>query len=139
LTGWLLFLAGKRGAMPGSIPPTVCTLLIVDDEPIVRRVAAEVLTKLGYRILEAEDAEEALRIAAEVHTDLVLTDVVMPGMSGWELVRELQGRGYKGHFLLMSGYRADKTRLTDHIVLPEPFSLDELARAVRKALANGRG
>jgi CheY-like chemotaxis protein len=49
---------------------------------------AATLARLGYGTVEAQDATEALRIATEAHADLVLTDVVMPGMNGWDLVRE---------------------------------------------------
>jgi two-component system cell cycle sensor histidine kinase/response regulator CckA len=66
------------------------TVLLVEDEEPVRRVAARCLERAGYRVLAVADGEDALRIAAATpKIDLLLTDVVMPGMSGPELAREL--------------------------------------------------
>ena len=70
------------------------TILLVDDEPDVRAVARDVLAAKGYRILEAANAEEALRVAQE-HSepiDLLLTDVVMPGLHGHELAAQLRAQ-----------------------------------------------
>jgi CheY-like chemotaxis protein len=115
------------------------TVLVVDDEPFVRAMAVAALGEPGYYTLEAHDAAEALRISTETRADLVLSDVVMPGMSGPELVRELQRRGYRGRYLPMSGYSSGALQTADLNLpfLDKPFSMDALAGAIRSAMADG--
>jgi CheY-like chemotaxis protein len=85
------------------------TILVVEDDKTLRELAVKLLQDGGYRVLEAKDPEDALRIlaASEPEIDLLLTDVVMPGISGAELVR----KGEVGHpnlrSLFMSGYAGD--------------------------------
>ena len=67
-------------------------ILIVDDDPWILRMVSTLLEKRGYAIFTAGDGEEALGRAEEVKPDLVVTDVMMPKMDGWELVRELRAR-----------------------------------------------
>jgi PAS domain S-box-containing protein len=115
------------------------TVLVVEDEPSVRAIAAELLTRAGYTPLEAADGEQAMRLVG-VHTpDLVITDVVMPGMSGGELAAALRERHPELPVLFMSGY-------TDDIVmrhgveerrfafLEKPFTRKTLLESVRHAL-----
>lgn len=85
------------------------TVLVVEDERAVRRVACDVLQTRGYRVLEAADAEAALAIARDHDgaIDLVITDVIMPGKSGRELVDELLQRRPALHVLFTSGYTDD--------------------------------
>jgi PAS domain S-box-containing protein len=119
------------------------TILLAEDNEAVRGAAERFLTTLGYRVLSAPSADEALRAAADfpgaIH--LLLTDVVMPGLSGHELaLRLLQGRpGVK--CLYMSGHTADI--IAKHGVLEpgvallhKPFTRDELASAVRALLGD---
>jgi len=82
------------------------TLLVVDDEPDVRAVARDVLAANGYRILEAGNAEEALRVAQDKSEliDLLLTDVVMPGLHGHELAAQLRVQRPGLKILYMSGF-----------------------------------
>jgi DNA-binding NtrC family response regulator len=63
----------------------VSTILIVDDEEAIRDIAGAVLTAVGYRVLTAADGNEAIRIILAEPVDLLFTDVIMPGMSGYEL------------------------------------------------------
>ncbi len=111
------------------------TVLLVEDEEQVRAVARECLEECGYRVLEAADAEAALRVAdAQGKTvDLLLTDVVLPGMSGRELAERLEGR--VDAVLFMSGYNDEA--LLDYgrvAFLQKPFALAEMARSVREVL-----
>jgi CheY-like chemotaxis protein len=113
------------------------TILVVEDDGPVRRVVTAVLEDMGYRVLSAESAEEALRVAhqAKPCVDLVLLDVVLAGRSGVPLARQLG----VGRVVFMSGH-ADAT-LARHGIDPErqpilrkAFTPAELARAVREAL-----
>ncbi len=117
------------------------TVLLVDDEEIVRRLARQVLDETGYTVLEAADAHEALEIARghEGEIDLVLTDVVMPHMSGRELARRLHIRRPETKVLFMSDY-PERAMTTDDRgtamgpLLEKPFTPEGLKRRVRDAL-----
>jgi CheY-like chemotaxis protein len=118
------------------------TILLVEDEPLVRGLAARVLRKQGYHLLEASNGSEALRIAEkrvgeDIH--LILTDVVMPGMIGRELAEKLHSLFPKIKVLYMSGYTS--SAIVHHGILEEgmnyiqkPFTLEALARKVREVL-----
>jgi signal transduction histidine kinase/ActR/RegA family two-component response regulator len=115
------------------------TVLVVEDEPGVRQLAVQSLTRHGFRVLTATSAEEALQMAASfddtIH--LLLTDVVMPGMKGPELGRRMRALRPGLRVLLMSGYAADvmtKDDLADAALVSKPFSQATLTRAVRHAL-----
>ncbi len=109
-------------------------LLVVEDQPEVRRFVAEVLRAAGCRVHEAEDAEEALRLAErERGIELLLTDVSMPGMNGEELARELTRKLPELRVLLMSGYARTET-LPGWTVLAKPFSPERLLEEISRAL-----
>ena len=116
-------------------------ILLVEDEPSIRRVAARILQPLGYQVLVAEDAYEALRLAESTTEviDLLLTDIVMPGMSGRVLADRLSTRRPGIRILFMSGYPDDATlrhgplRAGTHF-LPKPFTPGGLSEKVREAL-----
>jgi two-component system, cell cycle sensor histidine kinase and response regulator CckA len=116
------------------------TILLVEDEAFVRKVTAEVLESAGYRLVIARNAAEALETYRGFSTppDLLLSDVVMPGMSGGELARELQNLCPHPRVLLMSGYVEKLSRSdlspTDSEYLAKPFSIQTLLRRVREAL-----
>ena len=114
------------------------TILIVEDEIEVRRLTAAVLRRQGYTVVEAGGPQEALAaidaIPGEVH--LVLTDVVMPGMSGPELVERLRGLRPGLRALFMSGYPADRlgaARASE--LIEKPFTSKDLAARVRDVLS----
>jgi PAS domain S-box-containing protein len=120
------------------------TILVVEDEPALRKLARVILEDERYRVLEAGSGREALEVA-ERHAgpiDLLLTDVVMPGLSGTELVAQLSRLRPEVSVVYMSGY-AD-TRLAgrgladDSVLLYKPFAPDELATTVRAVLAGRR-
>jgi CheY-like chemotaxis protein len=117
------------------------TILLVEDEPAVRRMAMEVLLSTGYRVLAAPSGGDALRIAAkhEGRLDLLLTDVVMPGMTGPELARQCIIQYPHIRTLYISGYTDDAIgrhgALGETVrVLQKPFSHETLAQSVREAL-----
>jgi CheY-like chemotaxis protein len=114
------------------------TLLLVEDEPMLLRLLESVLGSRGYRLLTARNGLEALSVV-EVWggpIDLVVTDVVMPVMSGDELARALRGSHPELKILFVSGY--DEGRLGDlppgSAFLAKPFLPDALARKVRELL-----
>jgi DNA-binding response OmpR family regulator len=116
-------------------------LLLVEDEPSLRRLAARVLDHLGYEVLTASDGEDALRVAGERDgcIDLVITDVVMPSMDGHDLARRLARQRPGTRVLYMSGYTDDagvRASMADGTIdfLPKPFSPASLARKVREIL-----
>ena len=117
------------------------TVLLVEDEEMVRRVARDVLEKLGYKVLEARSGHDALQAAEEYDgaIDLLLTDVIMPKMSGKELADKLTPARSRMKILYMSGYTDEA--IVHHGVLEEgtnfiekPFSPFRLAQKVRDVL-----
>ncbi len=117
------------------------TVLLVEDEAGLLALAAELLESLGYRVLEAERAERALDLARR-HAgaiDLLLTDVVMPGLNGRELARQVLALRPGISVVLMSGY-ASEALGTDGLedvgpLLRKPFTQAELSVVLREALA----
>jgi DNA-binding NtrC family response regulator len=113
-------------------------ILVVDDEAALRTMLAANLELEGYTIIEAENAERALEVAARERPDLVLTDIRMPGMSGVELFRKLRERGLKMPVVLMTAFALEELvqgALEDgaFAVLPKPFDVDHAVRTVRSA------
>jgi two-component system cell cycle sensor histidine kinase/response regulator CckA len=116
------------------------TVLVVEDEADVRRMSERILTRAGYRVLAAVDVDDALRLIAVADVDLMLTDVVMPGMTGPELVDQIRGTRPDMKVIFMSGYshrvlaheRLDRD--TRSAFIEKPFTREELQRAVRKLL-----
>jgi len=124
-----------------AVPRGNETVLIVEDDEPVRKLAALILEKQGYTVLEAHQAYEALSLCKERKTPihLVLTDVVMPEMSGRELVKNLKQVRQDFKVLYMSGYTDDA--IVHHGVLDKgvdfiqkPFTLQGLTRKVRDVL-----
>jgi DNA-binding NtrC family response regulator len=117
------------------------TILVVEDNDEVRKLAVRVLEKQGYNVLEASTGEEALLLCERrkepIH--MLLVDVVMPGMSGWELAKNLLSLYPEMKVLYMSGY-TDNTIAHHGILKPglnyiqKPFTLEGLAKKVREAL-----
>jgi two-component system cell cycle sensor histidine kinase/response regulator CckA len=120
------------------------TILVVDDEPAVLKLAARVLEAQGYAVLRAGSPAEAIRLEA-AHAgaiDLLLSDVVLPEMNGWELSKRLLAARPALKRLFMSGYPADvlvtRGELEDGSgLIAKPFSIADLAARVR-AVLDGR-
>jgi two-component system cell cycle sensor histidine kinase/response regulator CckA len=116
------------------------TVLLVEDEPTVRAVAERALTRHGYTVITADNGEEALEVIARgEQIDLLLSDVVMPGMDGPTVVREARKSRPELKILFMSGYAEEQLRNSidvDNVnFLPKPFSVQELAEAAKRTLA----
>lgn len=124
-----------------SMPRGSETVLVVDDDPAIRRLVADTLQPLGYRILDAPCGEDALEVAQQYCDDigLLLTDVIMPGMDGKALSIQFSGKCPKAKVVFMSGY-------TDNVLsgrgefdsnvnyIQKPFSPTQLARELRLVL-----
>lgn len=117
------------------------TILVIEDDEDVRRMTRRILTRLGYRVLEAGDGQAALNILEdEIHVDLLLTDVVLPGgMSGPEAARAAQGKAPALKILYMSGYTENAIfhhgRLDEGVnLIGKPFSRIDLGAKVREVL-----
>ena len=126
-------------ALPGDA--ATATILLVEDEAPVRAFASRALKLRGYTVLEAENAEEALRILEDdgLVVDAFVTDVIMPGMDGPTWVREALGKRPETVVVFVSGYAEDvfqdgRPPVPNSVFLPKPFSLSELTATVQKQL-----
>lgn len=117
----------------GSTGPFV---LVVDDEPFVRRVVVGFLERGGYRARAADGGEEALRILREGEEpiDVLLTDVEMPGLDGPDLVRQAREGNPHLRILFMSGARSRGELTQIRPLLQKPFSTGELYRSLEYVL-----
>jgi len=115
---------------------TLETILLVEDEPAVRQLFAQALTRAGYKVHETRNGQEALKVFDQ-HGDsinLVLTDMKMPYMGGAELAHHLRARRRTLKLLCISGYPGNlDADLAVHF-LAKPFSRDQLLRKVREVL-----
>jgi two-component system cell cycle sensor histidine kinase/response regulator CckA len=117
------------------------TILVVDDEPEIRKLVSAMLTKSGYRVLSADTGENAIRLFRNnPDTDLLLTDVVAPGMSGPMIADQIAVLKPHIKVLFMSGY--DGTQVVRRYVvekgyslLIKPFTMKELVNKVQAVLA----
>ena len=134
----------KERVVKEELPHGSETILVVEDEEEVRKLAVRILKKQGYTVLDAPDGDGALVICGErkdpIH--LILTDVVMPGMSGRQLADRLGSFHPEMKVLYMSGYTDNA--ITHHGVLEKgmnyiqkPFTVDGLIRKVREVLDKG--
>jgi PAS domain S-box-containing protein len=121
--------APSEPALPDRVPTARRgTVLLVDDEDLVRLSTADMLIELGYEVVEAGSGEEALRLLNRgVVPDLVVTDHLMPGLSGTELARYLQGSRPMIKVLVVSGYADASGIAPDLPRLTKPFRAAELS------------
>ena len=130
--------SSRRAA--SSVAPGEGLVLVVEDDPQIRRVARSALEADGFEIIEADNGAAALELVRRHRARLrcVLTDVVMPIMGGADLVRRLRAEATGVPIVVMSGYVDDPSLLGDAVALglrfiAKPFVLEELVRAVREA------
>jgi PAS domain S-box-containing protein len=124
---------------PAPTPGGTETVLVVDDDPQIHRMVRRILGRLGYRIVEASNATQALELCRTSTVDLLLTDLVLDGASGVELVAAARAIRAGLPCVLMSGYSEDHVRslggVDDSIaVIPKPFEIQRLGEVMRKAL-----
>jgi hypothetical protein len=126
----------QRGHAPDA--PWAATVLLVEDEDVVRRLISTMLEGAGYRVLAAESPEAALSIAeTEDRIEVLLTDVVMPGLSGPELADRLLEQQPRLRVLFVSGYTAEAIAKHGQLspgtsFLEKPFTRGELTRALQQ-------
>ena len=132
----------QHSGAPIELPRGSATVLVVEDDPAVREVAVTMLSDLGYRVLDAADGEDGLRVfgahASEI--DLLLTDVVMPGpVRGREMAEQITAMRPEVRVLYMSGYTENSIvhhgRLDDGVqLIGKPFKREQLAQKVTEVL-----
>jgi PAS domain S-box-containing protein len=116
------------------------TVLLVDDEQLVRASTAEMLADLGYRVVEAENAEEALRkLDEEIQVEILVTDHLMPGMTGTQLIDAARRRYPRLPAMIISGYAEAEGISPEFRRLTKPFRRAELAEAVSAVAAEKAG
>jgi CheY-like chemotaxis protein len=116
--------------------PTLETILLVEDEPAVRQLFAQALTRAGYLVHEARNGQEAIKLFDQHGDtiDLLLTDMRMPYMTGAELAHQLRGRRRTLKLLCISGYPGQFDADLASDFLAKPFSRDDLLKKVREVL-----
>ena len=141
---WLERAAGELAFMPRLSPrsaPANKTVLVVDDEPIVRELARRALTRRGYNVLEATSGEEGLAIFQRERgqIDLLVTDIMMPGMNGLELARQVLGQRSQVRVLYISATNESSLRRWFQgqrpAFLQKPFLMEGLSAKVGDMLA----
>jgi PAS domain S-box-containing protein len=140
------FLPAASGEIEAAVPDPIHlrlpagteTVLLVEDEEPVRELVSRVLEDVGYEVLAAARPSEAQRIVAERRIDLLLTDIVMPEMSGYDLATRVRLAQPQARTLFMSGYAhkalGEASELPEGELLRKPFSPEQLTRAVRAVL-----
>jgi CheY-like chemotaxis protein len=133
---------GRYARSEAHSEPDGQTILLVEDEAMISSNVRECLQQMGYQVVEARNGEAALEVCEQLHgkIDLVLSDLVMPGMAGYELARQLAQRYPAIRLLFMSGYSDDVGARRDILLqgsafLQKPFSVADLSSAIHEALA----
>jgi two-component system cell cycle sensor histidine kinase/response regulator CckA len=133
-----------RGAEPELDLTGMGTVLLVEDEDAVRMFGARALRNKGYNVVEAPSGEEALKLLDEgaERIDVLVSDVVMPGMDGPAMVRQVRDRHPDMKVIFISGYSEDSVRKRMDVegnvhFLAKPFTLQQLAGKVKEIMAEG--
>ena len=115
------------------------TILVVDDESLMLTMADVILSEFGYSVLTASSGQKALQLLAQPDTavDLVITDLVMPGLGGRELMERIRQLGFEMPVLAMSGYVLPEDKQAQAGYLQKPFTTTDLLRKVKAAIAAG--
>jgi two-component system, OmpR family, KDP operon response regulator KdpE len=114
------------------------TILVVDDEPQIRRVLRATLSSNGFDVIEAKNGEEAIEMVMREHPDLILLDVNMPGMSGFEVCSKIR-LSFDGPIIMVTVRNSEQDKILaldsgadDYVV--KPFAIGELLARIRAAL-----
>ncbi|SPP64898.1 response regulator [Nitrospira lenta] len=118
---------------------TAESVMVVDDDPLVRDLLVQFLSLRGYRTLGVKDGYEALRVVEEAPPDLLLLDMVMPGLSGIDVLKTLREKEYAGGVIIMTGSHNEEMleeawSLGPQEVLGKPIALDRLLTAIQLVL-----
>jgi CheY-like chemotaxis protein len=126
----------RHGGTGAAIPRRI---LVVDDEPTIRETLVHLLRALGYEVVEADGGRAGLARLAEAPVDLVLTDLGMPDMNGWEVARAVKARPSRVPVVLVTGWGDDGPAPgADHslvaAVLSKPFRVQDIVKVLAHAL-----
>ena len=134
-SGRLLLLSNNH-QLSMTAQTTLETILLVEDEPAVRQLFAQALTRAGYTVHEARNGQEAMKVFDQhgESINLLLTDMKMPYMGGAELAHQLRARRRTLKLLCISGYPGNLDAELAVDFLAKPFSREELLRKVREVL-----
>jgi CheY-like chemotaxis protein len=124
---------------PGA-PRPGARILVIDDEEQNREMFRELLVDAGNQVITAADGREGLRAAAQSQPDIVITDLSMPGMSGWEVTREIKKRNPATRVVLISGWAVQQSQAEVRdsgvdFVVAKPCPLERLLQVVEEAKA----
>ena len=119
------------------------TLLVVEDEPFLRKAVVASLRFLGFEVTAEQDGTDALRLARNRPFDLLILDVMLPGIDGFEIVRRLRGDGNQVPVIFLTAKDAQDDKITGLTIggddyLTKPFDLEELVARVRTVLRRSR-
>ena len=114
-------------------------ILVVDDEPLIRELLMDFLSEEGYSVSEATDGKEAFEMIQKESFNLVLSDIRMPGMSGFDLVKFVKNHSQRIGFILMTGFstiysEGDVRKIGADDYLPKPLDLSDLLEKVERVL-----
>jgi CheY-like chemotaxis protein len=122
------------------------TALVVDDSPDIRTILSYLLSDLGFTIVEAADGHDAVRVARQCQPDLILLDLCIPGLDGWEVVARLRSDPALEEvpIVIMTAYYVGSTeqlarRAGCQRVIPKPFDLFALTRLVQVLMSPANG
>ena len=115
------------------------TILVVDDEPLIRDLLVQFLSLRGYRALGVKDGPDALAMVEQAPPDLILLDLFLPGMDGAEVLRQLRQRDYAGGVILITGSHDEDTldeawALGPQEVIGKPIDLEQLLTSIQLVL-----
>ncbi len=121
-------------------------VLVAEDEPLAAMVVEDILIELGYDVLLASDGEEAMRLAEGQSFDVLVTDLAMPRMTGWELIPRLRAQRPDLPVVVMTGFLPSNGRdvlLSDQsgplALVLKPFEINHLVRAIEKVMGSRVG
>ena len=125
---------------------TTTYVLVVDDEKTIRYILRQMLEKIGYRVFEASNGHEALRILDEHNADLIIIDILMPEKDGIETIIEIRRRSPDLPIIAISGgggprnisYLELARKFGADYIMPKPFSVVEVLNVVKKALGKAK-
>jgi DNA-binding NtrC family response regulator len=108
-------------------------VLVVDDEPFIRKLAKTILKKAGFEVITAKDGKEGLEVYTEQkdEIDIVVSDIRMPKMTGLEMYKEILKVNDKVRLVLCSGYPEDVPMVKDNFFIQKPFSIDTYLNSVK--------
>jgi DNA-binding response OmpR family regulator len=135
-----------RAVVPIRSNP-MARILLIDDDDLVRRALSQTMAREGHTVIEATNGKEGLELFRSARADLVITDIVMPGKEGTEVLIELRKKNPPVKVIAISGggrqSPADYLKVARHLgaakVLAKPFSGDELLSAISELLPGGAG